>query len=133
MGASVGATVGAPVGAAVSVAVGAAAGAAVVTGVGEAEGVSVGTAVGAAVGAGVMVQPPLAMLQVLSEQVTISSAQLRILFMSIVGAAVGDTVGTFVSPTFVGEAVGAGEHHIEFRLSIAMSPRMPPPRVAVTR
>ena len=50
-----------------------------------------------------------------------------------VGTAVGDMVGECVSPSFVGVAVGAGEHHIKFRLSIAMSPRMPPPRVAVTR
>jgi hypothetical protein len=46
-----------------------------------------------------------------------------------VAAAVGDTMGTFVSPTFVAEAVGASVrflpskvHQITFRLSIAMSP-----------
>jgi hypothetical protein len=45
-----------------------------------------------------------------------------------------------IAHIFVGEAVGvvgAGEHQITlrvtFRLSIAMSPRFPPPRVAVTR
>jgi hypothetical protein len=75
----------------------------------------------------VVVQPPLAVSQALSEQVASSSAQfvgrpnadagvgvevgtgVGAPVGAAVGAAVGDTVGAWVSPAFVGEAVGAGE------------------------
>jgi hypothetical protein len=49
-----------------------------------------------------------------------------------VGYRVGYGVGYRVGYG-VGYHVGAGEHHTTCRLSTAMSPRLSPPRVAVTR
>ena len=82
-----------------------------------------------------MVQPPLAVLHALFAHLFLSCCQLEGGFIvgaavgaevggasvgTSVGAALGDAVGACVLPSFVGAAVGAGEHHITFRLSTAM-------------